>query len=86
MFQATKKLRKCKKMLKKWSRAHFGNVKQQIKKTKEKLWQAKVTSAREGNDEEVVRLKVELNRLCGIKDQDYNGLKVKIETLSSFMG
>ena len=86
MFQATEKLRKCKKMLKKWSRAHFGNVKQQIKKTKEKLWQAKVTSTREGNDEEVVRLKVELNRLCGIKDQDYNGLKVEIETLSSFMG
>ena len=64
MFQATKKLRKCKKMLKKWSMDHFGNVKQQIKKTKEKLWQAEVTSAREGNDEEVVRLKAELNRLC----------------------
>ena len=23
---------------------------------------------------------------CGIKDQDYNGLKMEIETLSSFMG
>ena len=64
MFQATEKLRKCKKMLKKWSMDHFGDVKQQIKKTKEKLWQAEVTSAREGNDEEVVRLKAELNKLC----------------------
>ena len=69
MFQATEKLRKCKKMLQKWSRAHFGNIKQQIKKTKEKLWQAEVTSAREGNVEEVVRLKDELNMLCEKEEQ-----------------
>ena len=37
MFQATEKLRKCKKMLKKYSMDHFGSVKQQLKKTNEKL-------------------------------------------------
>ncbi|XP_075645403.1 uncharacterized protein LOC142616429 [Castanea sativa] len=69
MFQATEKLRKCKKMLKKWSREHFGNVKQQIEKTKKKLWQAEVVSAREGKDEDVVRLKAELNMLCEKEEQ-----------------
>ena len=69
MFQATEKLKKCKKMLKKWSRNHFGSVKQQIKKTKEKLWQAEVKSARDGIDEEAVRLKTELNRLCEKEEQ-----------------
>ena len=64
MFQATEKLRKCKKMLNKWSGAHFGSVKQQIKQTKEKLCQAKVVSARDGKDDEIVRLKAELNKLC----------------------
>ena len=91
MFQATQKLRKCKKLLKKWSRAQFGNVKQQIKQTKEKLWQAEVASTRDGKDDEVVRLKVELNYVrkkskCGIKDQGYNGFKVVIEIPSFFMG
>ena len=64
MFQAIEKLRKCKKMLKKWSRDHFGSVKQQLKNSKEKLWQAEVNLVRDRNDEEVVRLKAELNRLC----------------------
>ena len=58
MFQATEKLRKCKKMLNKWSGAHFGSVKQQIKQTKEKLCQAKVVSARDGKDDKIVRLKL----------------------------
>ena len=69
MFQATRKLRNCKKMLKKWSRALFGNVKQQIKQTKEKLWQEKVASARDRKDDEVVRLKAKLNTLCEKEEQ-----------------
>ena len=69
MFQATQKLRNCKKMLKKWSRALFGNVKQQIKQTKEKLWQEKVASARDRKDDEVVRLKAKLNTLCEKEEQ-----------------
>ena len=37
MVVATKKLTKCKKMLKAWNRDRFGNVLQKIKKTKELL-------------------------------------------------
>ena len=35
MFKVTKKLKKCKKMLKSWSKEHFGSVKSQIAKKKE---------------------------------------------------
>ena len=40
MFTTTKKLKRCKRMLKAWDRDHFGNVKRSIKKLKEQLWKA----------------------------------------------
>ena len=49
MHIASMKLKKCKKKLKKWSRLHFGNVKKQIKETKELLWQVETKSVRDGN-------------------------------------
>ena len=60
---AAVKLKRCKKKLKKWSRHHFGNVKKQIKETKELLWQVEANSVRDGNYQEVVTLKAELNKL-----------------------
>lgn len=57
MFAATKKLKRCKKWLKAWSCDHFGNVQQNIKKTKDQLWRAEEVSARSGNYEEMAQLK-----------------------------
>lgn len=53
MYVTTKKLKKCKKMLKVWSKDHFGNVVQRIKRTKELLWKAEDFSARTGCWDEV---------------------------------
>ena len=69
MYRTTKKLKKCKKMLKKWSTAHFGNVTRQIKKVKELLWKAEEESVRTGDIQEVVRLKSELNLLIDREEQ-----------------
>ena len=63
MFVATKKLKKCKKMLKAWHRDDFGSVLQKIKSTKKLLWKAEEVSARSGSIEKVRRLKIELNEL-----------------------
>ena len=63
MFATTTKLKRCKKRLKSWSRDHFGNVKNQIKRVKEKLWHAEEVSTRSGDHEEVIQLKKELNVL-----------------------
>lgn len=49
MAVATKKINKCKKMLKAWNRNRFGSVLQKIKKTKELLWKAEVVLARTGS-------------------------------------
>ena len=63
MFASTTKLKRCKNNLKAWSRDHFGNVKNNIKQTKDRLWRAKDDSARIGELEEADRLKRELNIL-----------------------
>ena len=63
------KLKRCKKKLKKWIQHHFGNVKKQIKETKELLWQAEANSVRDGNYQEVVTLKAELNKLYDKEEQ-----------------
>nr|POE67010.1 hypothetical protein CFP56_76325 [Quercus suber] len=63
MAVATKKIKKCKKMLKAWNKDRFGSVLQKIKKTKELLWKAEEVSVRTGSIEEVSRLKKELNVL-----------------------
>lgn len=63
MFVATTKLKRCKKRLKSWSKVHFGNVKQQIKQAKDQLWHAEEVSAKIGDLEEVIRIKMELNAL-----------------------
>ena len=60
MFITAKKLKKCKKMLKAWSRDHFGNVQMSIKKLKDQLWRAEEDSIRSGVYNEVARLKFEL--------------------------
>ena len=63
MFKVSKKLRKCKKMLKSWSKDHFGSVKRQIAKTKELLWKAEEEAAKGGNYGNVTHLRKELNIL-----------------------
>ena len=69
MFTVASKLKRCKKNLKKWSKAHFGNVKKQIQQTKELLWKAEERLVRENNYEEVLRLKSELNVLLDREEQ-----------------
>ncbi|KAK7824472.1 hypothetical protein CFP56_034315 [Quercus suber] len=69
MHRAVTKLKWCKKKLKRWSRQHFGNVKNQIQKMKELLWKAEVESIRTGNIQEVDRLKTKLNKLCDKEEQ-----------------
>ena len=64
MYVTTKNLKKCKKMLKAWSKDHFRNVVQRIKRTKELLWKVEEFSARTGCWDEVERLKSELSSLC----------------------
>ena len=66
---ATVKLKRYKKKLKKWSRHHFGNVKKQIKETKELSSQAEANSVRDGNYQEVATLKAELNKLYDKEEQ-----------------
>ena len=63
MFKVTKKLKKCKKMLKSWSKEHFGSVKSQIAKKKELLWKVEETASKGGDYELVVTLRRELNIL-----------------------
>nr|POE70307.1 hypothetical protein CFP56_49651 [Quercus suber] len=63
MYVATKKLKKCKKMLKAWDRDHFGSVKDNIKKLKDQLWKAEMESVRSGSYEEAARIKFELSVL-----------------------
>ena len=63
MVMVTKKVAKCKKMLKAWNRDRFGNVLQKIKRTKELLWRAKEEAVRSRNDGEVRSLKQELAEL-----------------------
>ena len=40
MFRVSKKLKKCKKLLRNWSKAQFGSVLVWIKVTKTDLWKA----------------------------------------------
>lgn len=63
MYTTTKKVKKGKKMLKAWSRDHFGNVQKNIKKTKDQLWRTKEDSVKLGVYHEVACLKAELNGL-----------------------
>ncbi|KAL0008304.1 hypothetical protein SO802_009806 [Lithocarpus litseifolius] len=63
MFKATKKLKKCKKMLRAWNRDHFGSVQKNIKKLKEHQWKAEEDSIRSGIYTEVARIKSELSVL-----------------------
>ena len=70
MYVTTKKLKKCTKMLKPWSKDHFGNVVQRIKRTKELLWKVEEFSARTGCWDEVERLKSELSSLCDKEEKN----------------
>ena len=63
MYRVVTKIKKCKKMLKSWSKNHFGNLKNQIKSKKELLWKAEVASANGGSYDMVVQLRRELNVL-----------------------
>lgn len=63
MFKVTQKLQKCKKLLKSWSREHFGNVKNQIVRKKEALWTIEESDMNAGSYDLVVSLKHELNLL-----------------------
>ena len=63
MYRVVTKIKKCKKMLKSWSKNHFGNVKNQIRSKKEVLWRAEVALANGGNYDMVVQLRMELNVL-----------------------
>ena len=63
MFKVSKKLKKCKKMLKSWSKDHFGSVKRQLAKTKELLWKAEEEAAKGGNYGNVIHLRKELKIL-----------------------
>ena len=63
MFKVSKKLKKCKKILKSWSKDHFGSVQRQIAKAKELLWKAEEEAAKGGNYGSVIHLRRELNIL-----------------------
>ena len=63
MVAATKKMAKCKKMLKASNRDRFGNVLQKIKKIKDLLWRVEKEAVRSRNYGEVRRLKQELAEL-----------------------
>ena len=63
MFMVSKKLKKCKKLLKTWNHDHFEYVLNKIKRMKELLWKAEELSVRFGNYETVSQLKIELNEL-----------------------
>ena len=49
MYKVVTNIKKCKKMLKSWSKDHFGNVKNQIKVKKDLLWRAEEESAKGGD-------------------------------------
>ena len=70
MYVTTKKLKKCKKMLKAWSKDHFGNVVQRNKRTKGLLWKVEEFSARTRYWDEVERLKLELSNLCDKEEKN----------------
>ena len=61
MFGVVTKIKKCKKMLKSWSKNYFGNVKNQIRTKIELLWRAEETLANGGNYDMVVQLRRQLN-------------------------
>ena len=69
MHRAIKKLKKYKKLLKKWSKAQFGSVLSQIRETKMALWRAEEKAMQGGDYQEVFRLKAELNLLLDKKEQ-----------------
>ena len=69
MHRAIKKLKKYKKLLKKWSKAQFGSVLSQIRETKMALWMAEEKAMQGGDYQEVFRLKAELNLLLDKKEQ-----------------
>ena len=48
MFRVMKKLKKCKKLLKKWSKAQFGSVLVRIRETKVALWKAEENAMKGG--------------------------------------
>ena len=92
MYVTTKKLKKCKKMLKAWSKDHFRNVVQRIKRTKELLWKVEEFSTRTGCWDEVERLKSELSSLCdkeekkcGSKGHTFSGYKMGTKIQNSSM-
>lgn len=61
MFRVVTKIKRCKKLLKSWSKDHFGSVKNQIRLKKELLWKAEEDWAKGGNHDVVVQLRRELN-------------------------
>ena len=69
MFRVTKKLKKCKKLLKKWSKAQFRSVLVRIRETKVALRKAEENVMKGGDYQEVIRLKSELNLLLDREEQ-----------------
>ena len=69
MFRVAKKLKKCKRLLKKWSKDQFGSVLSWIKDTKSALWKAEENAMKGGDYQEVTRLKSELNLLLDREEQ-----------------
>ena len=63
MYRVVTKIKKCKKLLKSWSKDHFGSIKNQLRMKKDLLWKAEEDSAKGGNHEVVVQLRRELNVL-----------------------
>lgn len=69
MFKVAKKLKKCTKLLKSWSRNIFGNVKSQINKKKKLLQKVKEAAVKEGSYEDFIQLRRELNVLLENENQ-----------------
>ena len=69
MFRVAKKLKKCKRLLKKWSKDQFGSMLSRIKDTKSALWKAEENAMKGGDYQEVTRLKSELNLLLDREEQ-----------------
>ena len=63
MYRVVTKIRKCKKLLKSWSKEHFGSIKNKLRSKKDLLWKAEEDSAKGGNHEVVVQLCRKLNVL-----------------------
>ena len=83
MYRTTKELKKCNKMLRKCSKAHFSNVTRQIKKIKKLLWKAEEDLVRTGDIQEIVRLKYREEQMWHQRSH-VNGFKVGIRTRNSF--